>query len=410
MKEDNINIANSNKDYILQQIFDYFVGSSDYNGLPIYNLNNPTKSSVIPFLIKLITEESICIIADSHDVNPHIIRLGFLSKEDQIDYLSNYEGNGFFCMYPSLAYLKEHRDVSNLVLQPFKQLMALGFPQYKACYFDYDILHTYASDPRMNFIFNDYSGSIQSDADISDANSIHLKSFGIGRNKDSIIVVSYPRDLQEMSTSNQLLWVSHRIENDEDCKTLKDYNDNQLMGCWSFPNTVYRSILKEISNINELTKEAFDKTLFLKTYSKSDLKTFDMLTFPSLDVYNQFLLLLEKVVISNIDIKFFNSFVDIEDDKGKLKGSLVCLKEWVEMVRQDVADDIYTPLHKVRRERQPAAHKVETNEYSNEYLLKQHQLCSEVYVSLNLLRRLIQTHPKVISYTIRYPNTQYIDL
>lgn len=400
----------NNKDCILQQIYDSFINSSDYNGLPIYNLYYPINSSIIPILIELVTEESICIISDSHDVNPHIIRLGFLSKEDQVDYLSNYEGDGSFCMYPSPAYLKKHRNVSDLVLQPFKQLMALGFPQYKACYFDYDILHTYASDPRMNFIFNDYSGSIQSDADMSEANSIHLKSFGIGRNKDSIIIVSYPRDLQEMSTSNQHLWVSHRIENDENCKTLKDYNDNQFMGCWSFPNTVYRSILKEISNINELTQEAFGKTLFLKTYSKSDLKTFDMLTFPSLDVYNQFLLLLEKVVISNIDINFFKSFVDIEDDNGKSKGSLVCLKGWLGIVRQDVADEIYSPLHKVRRERQPAAHQVEANKYSNSYLITQHQLCTKVYNSLNLLRRLIQSHPKVINYAIKYPNTQYIEL
>lgn len=400
----------STKNYILQQIYNFFIKSSDYNGLPIYNLNNPTESSVIPFLIELIIEESICIIADSHDVNPHIIRLGFLPKEDQIDYLSNYEDDGSFCMYPSPTYLKEHRNVSDLVLQPFKKLMALGFPQNKACYFDYDILHTYASDPRMNFVFNDYSGSIQSDADMSEANSIHLRSFGIGRNKDSIIIVSYPRDLQEMSTPNQLLWVSHRIENDEGCKTLKDYNDNQFMESWSSPNTVYKSILKEISNINELTQKAFGKTFFLKTYSKSDLKTFDMLTFPSLDVYNQFLLLLEKIVISNIDINFFKSFVDTEDDNGKSKGSLVCLKEWLGIVRQDAVDEIYSPLHKVRRDRQPAAHKVEENKYSNSYLLKQHQLCTEVYNSLNLLRRLIQTHPKVINYAIKYPNTQYIEL
>lgn len=75
------------------------------------------------------------------------------------------------------------------------------------------------------------------------------------------------------------------------------------------------------------------ENIISKTYSKSELKTFDMLTFPSLDVYNQFLLLLEKVVISNIDINFFKLFVDTVDDNGKLKGSLVCLKEWLEIVR-----------------------------------------------------------------------------
>lgn len=65
---------------------------------------------------------------------------------------------------------------------------------------------------------------------------------------------------------------------------------------------------------------------------------------------------------------------------------------------------------KFRKERQSPAHKIEVNKYSNEYLLKQHKLCTEVYASLNLLRRLLQSHPKVKEYSVKYPNTQYIEI
>ena len=398
------------KEHILHRIYDNFYTSSDYNGLPLYNLYNEINSSIIKLLIELINEESICIIANSHDENPHIIRFGFVSKEKQIDYLLNYDGKETVCVYPSPVYLNEHRDVSNLILQPFKKMMALGFPQCKACYFNYDIINNYASDPRMNLKFNEYYGSIDSNDDIDDAKSIHLRTFGIGRMNETIIIVSYPRYLQEMSTSNQFLWMSHRIEDESDCKTLKFYQDNQFRESWVSPNTVYSSILQEISNINELTIIAFNKPFFLKIYSKSDIPDFDILTFPSLNIYNNFLLLLEKIVISNIDIHFFKLFVEIVDKDKKPKGSLVCLKEWIKRVNQVFAEEIYSPLHKVRRERQPAAHRIATDKYSNTYLLKQHQLCSEVYDSLNILRRLINSLPEVKNYTVKYPNTQYIEI
>lgn len=346
MKRNSLCKADLNKEHILYQIYYYFISSSDNNGLSLDNLSESVDSALIQVLIELIDEEYVCIIAQSHDENPHIIRLGFLPKNNQINYLKQYNGYETVCLYPSSSFLKAHRDVSALELKPFYKMMALGFPQLKACYFDYDILNIYASDPKMNMKFNDYSGSIKSNEDIGEDRSINLETFGIGRQNNSIIIVSYPRYLQRMSTSNQFVWKSYQIDNDRDCKTLKDYQDNLFRCSWSFPNTVYNSILKEISNINELTSIAFEKTLFLKTYSKIEISNFDMLSFPSLDVYNQFLMLLEKVVISNIDIHFFESLVDTVEN-GKSKGTLLCLKEWIKKVKQDVAEEIYTPLHKV---------------------------------------------------------------
>ncbi len=62
-------------------------------------------------------------------------------------------------------------------------MMAMGYPQLKACFFEYNVLQHYAFDPRKNLKFNDYQGEIHSDADINSTQYINLKTFGIGRNK-----------------------------------------------------------------------------------------------------------------------------------------------------------------------------------------------------------------------------------
>lgn len=398
------------KKNILSQIYEYFISSPDFNGLSIYNLHYALNLDNLHLIIELIQEGYIQLICSSHDENPHIIRSGFASIKEQIYCLEVYDGNNNICLYPSHSYLKRHRNVSNLELKPFEKMMALGFPQLKACYFRYDVLRNYASDPRMNFHFTDYSGSIISDSNIEKNNSINLETFGIGRQDDAIIIVSFPRYLRNMSTSNQVIWDSFRIIDTNKCRILKDYQDNLFRGCWRFPNTVYSSILKEIYNINELSEMAFSKKLFRKVYTKEDVFNFDMLVFPSLEYYNQFLLLLEKVTISNIDINFFKSFLDMTDENGKQKGTLQCLKEWITMVNKEAVKKIYSPLYNVRNERQGPAHKIEKNKYSNEYLVKQHCISKDIYYSLNLLRRLLQTHPKIKGYSIKFFDTRFIEI
>jgi hypothetical protein len=395
---------------LLSQIYDKFVSSDDFNGLSMNNLHCSLDEDSMQSLIELIQEGDVQLISQLHDTNPYIIRFGFASIEEQIESLKEYNGCETICFYPSSSFLKKNRNISEYELKPFEKMMALGYPQLQSCYFKYDILSNYAPDPRMNFKFESYSGSIISNESVDAKNSINLKTFGIGRQDDDIIIVAFPRYLRNMSTSNQFLWNSYRIIDTNNCKILKNYQDNQF-GCnWSFPNTVYRSILKEIYNINELTEITFSNKLFKKEYTKDELFNFDMLAFPSLDYYNQFLLLLEKVIISNIDINFFKPILNVIDEEGKQKGTLNCLKEWITKVNKDVVKDIHSPLYNVRKERQAPAHKIEGNKYSNDYLIEQHNICREVYYGLNLLRRLLQTHPKTKDFSIKYPDTKFIEI
>lgn len=82
----------------------------------------------------------------------------------------------------------------------------------------------------------------------------------------------------------------------------------------------------------------------------------------------------------------------------------------VGILNNSICDDILSPLKHLRKERQAPAHKIQLDDYANEYLSKQHSLCKSIYRSLHLLRCLLQTHPKLKNTKIRYSKTDYIEL
>lgn len=401
---------NDKKNNLLDTIYRFFVESSDYNGIPMSNLNGFSLEELCSLLTELIDEDKVCLIAQSHDENPHINRFGFVPKAEQTLFLSYFKGIEPVCLYPSPAYLSSNRNIEKFTLMPFAKMMALGQPQFRSCHFQYDILMHYAFNPKMRFKFNDYQGEIKSAEDIDKRQNINLNTFGIGRCGSNFTIVSFPRYLSRLSSMHQVLWYGHLMNND-DCKTLQQYQNNLFRVSWSFPNTVYRSILEEMHNINELTEIALGHKFFRTVYDKNDLEGFDMLPFPSLNSYNDFLLLIEKVVISNIDDDFFNGLIETYESNGKKKGTLACLKEWMEKVCKNGIIYIHKPLHDVRKLRQTPAHKIQSNEYSHEYLIKQNKLCNDVYWALNSFRLLLLSHPLARGHKIQYPNTdKYIIL
>lgn len=132
-----------------------------------------------------------------------------------------------------------------------------------------------------------------------------------------------------------------------------------------------------------------------------------MIYIPTYKVYMDFVSLLEKIVVSNINESFFDAIkLNRYDNEGNLKGSLLCLKEFLQKVNPKIEEEITSPLRKVRKLRQNPAHKIELNSYNIEYLNQQQELITIVFNSLNLLRKLIQTNPKVKCVDIKYPNTE----
>ena len=390
--------------YIIKKVCNHYL-SNDYSGLHCLNLFNyfDGKNKIISELKYLIENEYIGLLSSDIDVLPSINRFGFPDIDVQIKLLNNSVS---FFIYPTSKILKSYNIDESL---PFIKCLKEGHPQLKPMFFEYDVLSHYVFDPKFNFSFHDYLGKIRS-LNTGDGKWIDLSTFGIGKNNDNIVIVAFPKYLCNMSLMNQVIWEEYRIDDTSNCKALDYYLNNTLYGSWNFPDTVYRSILKEMENINVLTLQAFDKKFFSRIFNKEDLEGFDILFFPSENCYYQYLLLFEKITISNINFDFFKSIMCTVDNDGNTMGTLKCIKEWINQVCSDVVQDIHSPLHKLREERQKPAHKISSNYYDKEFLNRQHTITTQVYHSLNTLRRLLQSHPKNKNICIPYNETQYIEL
>ena len=394
---------------LLKIVFDNFKESTDCNGLASYNLNiDATDESLVAAIVNLICADKISLLASEHDGNPHIIRFGFPSKDEQIAFLNENGFNKYFCLYPSSSYLSNNIETDLIPKFPFQYMMKTGTAQFKACYFEWGVLYKYFSDPRYKFSFSDYIGRIESSDDVPPKSSINLRTFGIGKDENgNRVVVAFPRDLNNMSSACQIEWYSKMVPNQEQCMILESYKQNLFGGYWAFPQTVYRSLIQEMVNVNQLTYAIWDANFFREEFDQNKPVDFDMIYIPTYKVYMDYVSLLEKIVVSNINDSFFDA-IDWSryDEDGKIKGSLVCLKEFLQKVNPNIENEITSPLRKVRRLRQNPAHKIEDNSYGIHFLNQQHELTESVFNSINMLRRLFQTHPKAKGIDVKYANPE----
>jgi hypothetical protein len=126
-------------DKIRNRIFDFFVKSNDFNGVPLRQIS--TEFSIeykesIDLIKQLVSEDSVSIQSST---NPHIIGFGHFPVDGQLQVLEQakevtqkvfspggdqgitwvMENTEFpICLYPSPNYLKKHRDISELVRVP----------------------------------------------------------------------------------------------------------------------------------------------------------------------------------------------------------------------------------------------------------------------------------------------------
>ena len=146
---------------------------------------------------------------------------------------------------------------------------------------------------------------------------------------------------------------------------------------------------------------------FREEFDQNKPVDFDMIYIPTYKVYMDYISLLEKIVVSNINDSFFDAVGWSRYDKeGKIKGTLVCLKEFLQKVNPNIENEITSPLKTVRKLRQSPAHKIKENSYDIHFLNQQHEFTVKVFISVNMLRRLFQTHPKAKDIEVKYANAE----
>lgn len=411
-------------------VFSFFCESSDFNGIALRNISERLgldyKDSIDR--VKELVKDGVVSIQSS--TNPHIIgfthhatdsQLAILEQAKDIGVSKKLFGNIEFvtenteypiCVYPSKEYLKENRDLSEFGYAKYTSALALAEPQLSFRFFETDVLERYSNDPRFDFEFYDFSGSISCKYDESgnailrEEDQIFLKSFGLGfdSNSNRLIAVIL-RDLGRLSPEHQVYWNTMELPASE-CKVLTDYYDNIIRGNWITARSVFYALIDEINAIYKLTLSIFGVPLFRKELDGDHRpKNFTFFFSPTTKNYYDFINLLDKYVSENINKSFFEGKLDLEERKPLdddtferiQKGTLRLLEEWLTAVFRypddSIPKEIMKPLKKVRKERQNPAHKVIDNTYDPSLVALQKDVMEGCYLSLGSIRRNIQTHP-----------------
>lgn len=431
----------SNKHKVIKSVFDFFIKSKDFNGITLTDLSSRTNINYQQLLLiikELVLED---IVSIQSDLSPHIIRTHHYDKEKQIQLLKEAKNNKvtiineikvpspkktkiiritsdshLICAYPTESYLKQNRNVDEFREKPYSQRLALGEPHLTPVFFELNVLERYSTDPRYDFRFYDYSGHIsikstKNETLLRENDRVFLDTFGLGFDKKgNRIVVAYLRYLNDLTPHHQSYWKSKEVTGL--CKGVKEYYDNTILGKWVFANSVFTAFLKEQKIVNELSNLIFEKQLFLKTFADENRpKEFTFFLSPTLENYNKFIFLLDKMISDNINKKFFENidhynYEDVANGvvERKTKGTLQLLEEWlkknIHLKNEKGYDILINSFKKVRKERQSPAHKIQENIYDKDFHTKQMEMMKEVYFSMQGLRIILKQHPLASEYKI----------
>jgi len=323
------------KELISTEVFNFFIESHDFNGIPLSSLSEKTNidyNTTIDIVKELVSVNVLSIQATG---NPHIIGLSHYDQNDQIQYLEKARENSvetlamiggnkittesfLICIYPSTSYLIQKRNISEFIDCPYTKQLALGEPQLKPIFFEIEVLERYFKDPRYSFNFKDYSGQISCEYNENDEpllesedDQIFLQSFGLGLddNKERVAVV-YLRYLKGLTADHQLFWKSKEKTND--CIMVREYYENTIMGNWTSSYSIFTAFIEEQRILNELSIKITGKQLFNRTFEEEKRpKEFTFFLIPTLENYNSFVSLLDKMISENINKKFFKGEIDL---------------------------------------------------------------------------------------------------
>lgn len=412
------------KKRILKTITKYYLESSDCNGIDLRSLSRTLK---IPYertidLVSVLVKKNMIFLQSGTNpfivtqpdisINKQLLELlgAKSSKEEVIGSKSSKikfvtESSGIFiCLYPKEQLIKEFISENEPIYQ---KLFKLGNSQLRIFYFLPEVLQAYKSDPRYNFSFEDFSGIIntKNDVNLPEEKKITGLRFGLAlnKNKERRIAVLL-RDLSDLTFSQQINWNSYQVE--EECFLVPEYAATIFYGDFNLSISIYSALIEEINYVYDLSLQIYGISLFNKRFDKRDeLKDCQFLFIPTSENYNNFLLLLEKMLPGNINKKFFKDKIELaietklRDNKIKVddKGTIVLLNEWLELEFEK--SNLTSSIKNLRKERQKPAHEITENFYDTKLFNEQKEMVNSLFNSLKELIKLLK------SKTENYPET-----
>ncbi len=329
---------------LLEEITRFYLESHDFNGISVSQLAARFRIDsdyLIPPLTALIRRKLISVIFGDIHPNPHIRAFHDEPEESQIAKLNTPKVNSA-CAYPLSKHLAKVVDRQPYEGRPYTLSIALGTPQLEFRAFGISVLEYYRNDPRYHHDNDDIQGSIsvRSECDesgqMAEADQVLLQTFGFCYDPDlNRAVAVFVWYLSDLSPEHQQIWKAKELTGDY--RLHPDYFRTSILAEWPEKISIFEAFLEELKSINQMA-EAMGRPLFRKTFSQEEKpREFGFLVRPTLKEFNDFVLLLDKMISDNISTDFFQNEVPYEQEEvrkdGKIlvrqKGALAILDDWI---------------------------------------------------------------------------------
>ena len=406
---------------IKQIVTEYYLKSHDFNGIQIWNLISEIGkegTEIKESIFDLVRSESIGIIDEKTDPNPNIIRTGFEPLESQLEKASANEP-GYMCLYPKKSILEKIVNPDDYKTEPYKLRLALGEPQLSYVSFDLSVLEFYRNDPRYRYENDDIQGHIYYDEEqMPERDKAFLETYGFAYDKElNRAVAVFLRYLADLTPEHQQIWKAKELS--DNYKLHPDYYRNTIIGDWGERVPICQALMEELYIINRMSEAMGRPPLFRNDYGEYGAdrpKRFHFLIRPTLEEFNSFVLLFDKMLSDNINKDFFMNEISYENeqerDDGKIivsqKGTLQLLDDWVRKFFKpsdwSVWDEAIASLKKVRKLRQEPAHAIKEDVFDQKYFKDQRELIMNAYNGIRTIRLIFANHPKVKIASIDIPD------
>lgn len=398
---------------ILDEVSNRYLGSGDFNGAPLRMLARelkikwPAYSQDIEMLIK---KDKLRVVFSDTDANPHIIRFGCEPVETQLSKLPTADEHA--CVYPTPTHLEGVVDRTQYEGSPYTLSLALGTSQLSYKAFDLSVLEFYRNDPRYEYTADDIRGQIglttqyYESQQMRGSDRIFLDTFGFCYDDDfNRAVAVFVRYISDLSPEHQQIWKAKELEGDY--KLHPDYYRNSIIGDWGERISIADAFIQELQIINQMSHAMGRPPLFRNDFAKQGRPVeFAFLVRPTLKEYNDFVLLMDKMLSDNINKDFFMGEIPDEYEEtrsdGKIvvhyKNTITLLDEWIhEKFRTpdwEPIDELIKTLREVRQQRRHPAHAIKENVFDQQYIHKQRELIIEAYKAVQTIRLMFTNHPK----------------
>jgi hypothetical protein len=409
-----------NKKEILEKITKHYIGSHDFNGIIITDLDSDHER-LQNALRELLTAGNIVLNFGDRHPNPYILAFEpepiaeQLAKLDALTFEPpKYEMYGPLkmqinsincCAYPSKKQLRKAVNPAMYKGKPYTLMLALGEPQLSYRAFNLRILEFYRNDPRYSYQTDDIHGHISArhKSGLKAADDTFLETFGFAFSKDikKRYVAVFVRYLANLTPTHQQRWKLEEIKG----KTIlhPDYA-RATAGEWPEKDSIFNAFCEELSLINKMTKNITGVPLFLRDYDRASKPTeLGFLIRPTKKGYEEFVHLMDKMLSDNLNKRFFEGKLELvtHEKKGgvvieRQKGTLVLLDEWltlnVKFPDPEPKDEMIKVFKNIRKARGPLAHVVGTDEWNDQYFGMQRDLIMQAYGALRTLRLIFANH------------------